>query len=415
MGIKEKLHQLIPEESAGTGRKVLPGLCDRIIPEIFRQDTHGEAFYNEVIVTPDHRHGAWRVEPNAGPIHEFLFDYNADGATLSIFDLIFLDTETTGLAGGTGTVPFLVGLGWFEHDRFVLRQYFLRDFSDEPALLQAVTHHLKMAGAIVTYNGKTFDCPLMSSRYILSRLEDPIRSLPHIDLLHPVRRIWRRRLQDCSLTHVERRLLQFERLHDIPGSMIPGVYFEYLRSGWNQNMRSVFTHNQWDVLSLAALLRRLHAVYCDPLNLTHPLDLYSAGRLMEQRGRCDTARMCYQQAFDRMEEGEGSESVLQDLGFLCKRLGRWEEALDAWIRLIGTGRFRIFPYEELAKYYEHRAGDYVKAREWVEKALKRWERMAELVPGRASLEDRSDLLYRLERIKRRLKGANSGLPAAGGS
>jgi uncharacterized protein len=405
MGIKDKLRQLIPEEAIRDNHRTPVNRWDKTAPEIIRQDSPGEAFFSEVIFPPGHRHGEWRVESCAEPIHELLPDYGADLNTLSISDLVFLDTETTGLAGGAGTVPFLVGLGWFEQDRFVLRQYFLRDFSDEPALLEAVTRHLRRAGAIVTYNGKTFDCPLMSSRYILARMEDPIHSLPHIDLLHPVRRIWRRRLQDCSLTHVEQRLLQFRRLHDIPGSMIPGVYFQYLRSGWNEDIRAVFTHNQWDVLTLAALVRRLHAVYRDPLKLTHPLDLYSAGRLMDQRGRCDTARMCYQRALDLMGEGGESESVLQDLGFLYKRLGRWEEALAVWNRLIRTGPFRIFPYEELAKYYEHRAGDYLKAKEWVEAALERWERTAELAPGRVSREDRSDLLYRLERVNRRLSGA----------
>ena len=168
-------------------------------------------------------------------------------------ELVYLDTETTGLAGGTGTCAFLVGIGAAEGSQFVVRQFFLRDYPEEKAMLAALAETLAPYKAVVTFNGKTFDLPLLETRYALKRMKSPFARLVHLDLLHPARRLWKLRLESCQLTHLEREVLDVRRQGDVSGCEIPGIYFDYLRTGNARGLQPVFYHNSLDVITLAAL------------------------------------------------------------------------------------------------------------------------------------------------------------------
>ena len=167
--------------------------------------------------------------------------------------LLFLDTETTGLAGGTGTYAFLVGAGWLEDDRFVVTQYFMRDLDEEPALLAALAPVVERAEALVTFNGGGFDVPLLETRFVLARRRWP-GAVPNLDLLRPARRVWAAYLDDCRLSTLERAVLGLARETDVPGGLIPTFYFDWLRWRRASPLARVFAHNRDDVLSLAALL-----------------------------------------------------------------------------------------------------------------------------------------------------------------
>ena len=200
--------------------------------------------------------------------------------------LVFLDTETTGLAGGTGTCAFLIGIGTVEGMQFVVRQFFLRDYPEEKAVLRALAEVLESSDGLVTYNGKTFDVPLLETRYALARLKSPFARLLHLDALHPARRLWKLRLESCRLTDLESAVLGIGREGDVPGSEIPGIYFDYLRTGDARGLQPVFYHNALDIMTLAALTVELARAIGDAgaSTLASPVDLFSLSRIFETAG-----------------------------------------------------------------------------------------------------------------------------------
>jgi hypothetical protein len=200
--------------------------------------------------------------------------------------LVFLDTETTGLAGGTGTCAFLIGIGTVEGTQFVVRQYFLRDYPEEKAILQDLAEVLGSFDGLVTYNGKTFDVPLLETRYTLARLKAPFGRLLHFDALHPARRLWKLRLESCRLTDLESAVLGIGREGDVPGSEIPGIYFDYLRTGDARGLQPVFYHNALDIITLAALTVELARALGDAgaSTLDSSVDLFSLSRIYESAG-----------------------------------------------------------------------------------------------------------------------------------
>src|SRR5438034_1333048 len=209
--------------------------------------------------------------------------------------LLYLDTETTGLAGGTGTYAFLVGVGFFDGDEFEVQQYFMRDLDDEPALLAALEPLLREVDGLVTYNGAGFDLPLLETRFVLARRRWP-GTIPHLDLLPAARRLWSARLSDCRLVTVELHALGFERAGDLPGALIPSVYFEYLRRKAPGELPRVFEHNRHDVLSLAALTGWVaDALDRAPVAELGPDELSGLGRLWELVDP-DRGEACYRMA-----------------------------------------------------------------------------------------------------------------------
>ncbi|MCJ7812676.1 ribonuclease H-like domain-containing protein, partial [bacterium] len=195
-------------------------------------NTCGSYFRSVTVFPEDHRHGEislnliWESDPA-------VFCLVGKDESFSHVDLrkvLFIDTETTGLAGGVGTLPFMVGMGYFTDEGFQVEQLLMRDYDEEQAVLWAVRDRLEHCDMLVSYNGKCYDMNILSSRFTLARMENPAVDLPHLDLLFPVRRLWRRRISDCSLSNVERAILGFFRESDIPSYLIPGLYFDYLRS-----------------------------------------------------------------------------------------------------------------------------------------------------------------------------------------
>lgn len=314
---------------------------------------------------------------------------------IDINKTVFLDTETTGLAGGAGTYVFLVGVGYFEGDQFCVRQYFMRDYNEERALLSALNELLSNFKAVVTYNGKTFDLPLMESRYIMSGMKMSLKDPYHFDLLYPARRLWKRRLENCSLSTVERDILGVIRDDDVPGYLIPEIYFSYLRTKDARALKQVFEHNLQDILSLVALVSRMCFLVEDPLNNTeYGMDIFSIGKMFDEEKKYGQSTRYYAEALKHnLAEGEILE-ILRLSSFAYKRQGKWEEAEEIWREIIERSpEFVYYPYEELAKYYEHYLKDYQKAETVVEEALNIEE----------NIFLREKLQYRLNRIKRKEK------------
>lgn len=271
--------------------------------------------------------------------------------------LLYLDTETTGLAGGTGTYAFLVGAGFFDGDRFVLAQYFMRDLDEEPALLSAMAALLADFDGVVTYNGRGFDLPLLETRFVLSRRPWP-QHLLHLDLLPPARRLWSSRLPDCRLGTIEARVLGLERVDDVPGALIPSLYFHYLRSRRAEALQPVFEHNRLDVLSLVTLTGWVARALADPEGLDlAPEEYVGLGRLWEGSDEERGAHF-YHEALRQGLPSPHRERLLLRLGSRAKRGGRWPEALAFWNEAIAFAPgFDPRPWQEIAKYYEHCARD----------------------------------------------------------
>ena len=342
-----------------------------------------------------HRHGHATLEGIADVPDTILgLLARPDGGTPGPRRPLFLDAETTGLAGGTGTYAFLVGAGWVEADRLVVAQYFMRDFDDEPALLAALRPLLEQASVVVTFNGTGFDLPLLETRFILGRNRWP--ALPHVDLLWPARRVWSRRFADCRLATLERDVLGVSREADVSGWEIPTRYFDYLRRRNATPLLPVFAHNRHDVLSLMALLgwfaTALDGAARDRLS---PDELAGIGRLLEP---VDVERSLeyFRAALDAGLDGAAAHAVRLCVARWEKRRARWAAACALWEAATRIEMFDPRPWEELAKYHEHRSRDLAAARAIVTTALM----LAR--DSRVSAQVLETLAYRLARLDRRL-------------
>ncbi len=381
----------------------------RFVPGNETVNSAGRFFKSEQVFQAGHVHGRVPIDllfETPAPVFS-LVGKDAALADLDFNKTVFLDTETTGLAGGTGTVPFLIGLGIFTGDGFRIEQFFMRDYDEERAVLTALQERLGSFRFLVSYNGKGYDLGLLSTRFTLARMVNPAEALPHLDLLHTARRLWKRRLGDCSLGSIERSVLGFVRENDVPGFIIPSLYFEYLRTRNAENLTPVFRHNQWDILALAALAGLSGRIHHHPADhLDHPLDFLSLGRAMENLFRLEEAAACFRKALDHPLEPDEKEEVLLHLGSAWKRLGEWDKAVQVWEYVVENASFSVFPYEELAKYHEHRVGDFQKALSWTQRALDRIGLICELNPDLFMDEDKRDLEIRLKRLKRKLQATS---------
>jgi uncharacterized protein YprB with RNaseH-like and TPR domain len=313
---------------------------------------------------------------------------------------VILDTETTGLAGGTGTYTFLVGLGIVEGDAFVVRQFFLRQLSEERALLSALAEHLTGSGGLVTYNGRTFDWPLLTTRFTLARLRSSLPDLPHWDVLPMARRLWKGRLGSCSLGALEATLLGQPRHDDTPGWLIPQLYFDYLRDGDARRLAGVFAHNERDILALAALAGRACRALSDPFDgsVADGQDFAALARHAAACGRSARAMDLYRHALTLALPADEREVVQRHLSLLLKQARRWDEAAVMWQTMLDGPLFdSFFPALELAKYYEHIQRDYGRAAVLVERLLA----VADL---RGSAAERAPLMHRLSRLRLRRLG-----------
>jgi tetratricopeptide (TPR) repeat protein len=321
---------------------------------------------------------------------------------LEAFDLrraVFLDTETTGLAGGTGTAAFLVGVGWVEGERFRFRQYFMRDYHEEAALLRGLAEDLAGVERIVTFNGALFDVPLLEARYRLNRERFPFGQALHFDLLHPARRLWKARLESCRLQSLERALLGVTRRGDVPGEEIPRIYFDFVRRRDGRAMARVLEHNRLDVLSLAALA----ALACQWVEGGHaedPRDVYCLARVLERASLHERSEEQYQRLLAEPPGFLRTASLLR-LAARAKKAGKMETAVAYWQEAARSGDWLAL--RELALHHEHRSRDLPAALSAVEDGLGRLD--GEDGPGtRRAIQDfhrrRHRLLGKLGRRRR---------------
>lgn len=307
--------------------------------------------------------------------------------------IVFLDTETTGIQGGTGMVPFLVGLGFFQGETFQTSQYFIRDFDEEASMLLALSDVLRRFKLLVTYNGSTFDVPLLETRFTLAKLNSPFEGMPHLDLLPGARRLWRNGHGSCRLMALEQKIVSFLRGPDIPGAMIPKAYFDFLQGRGVAVMTGVLEHNLHDIVSLAALtVCACDRVTVDPATFDDPHDLYSLARIMEHTSDWKRAVDFYEMAL----RGGLSEPFLtraqENLAVLARRMGNHERALALCETLMAHSTFSMVAHESAAIHHERVKGDPHGALEIVEKALARLDAGTENKRWRASLHARRERL-----------------------
>lgn len=317
-------------------------------------------------------------------------------AELNDFDLsraAFLDTETTGLAGGAGTAAFLIGVGSVEGDRFRVRQYFMRDYHEETALLQGLAEDLQRFERIVTFNGKMFDVPLLEGRFRLNRLPFPLEDLPHFDLLHPARRLWKARLESCRLQDLEVSVLGLRRQGDVPGALIPGLYFDYLRTRDARELHRVFEHNRIDIVSLAALAV-LACQWVHEGRAEHPLDVFSLARVLQRAQLHERSESAYRRAAASRDPGVRGRALLE-LASRAKRARRHDEAVELWHSAAEAGQW--WALRELAVHHEHRTRDLRSALAHTSEAVARLS--AEGVRNSRALQD---LQKRRQRLQRKL-------------
>jgi uncharacterized protein YprB with RNaseH-like and TPR domain len=302
----------------------------------------------------------------------------------------FLDTETTGLVGGSGTCAFLVGIGRITPVGFIVKQYFMRDYSEEASMLSAITAELSEVDVLITYNGKTFDIPLLETRYRLSRARPPFANLHHLDLLHGARRLWRLRFESCRLVHLEARILGHERHGDVAGDLIPQIYFDYVRTGKALSLAPIFTHNQLDIVTLACLTAIVPLAFQDVARIqAHPAELVSLGRWLRQAGRTEEARQLFRRALQGHLTDELMFRTMWDLAELDRKAGDRDSAIALYHELATARRQHcVAAMEQLALHYERRERHHALALEFTESAL--------------AIEPSEALLKRRERLRLRL-------------
>ncbi len=313
--------------------------------------------------------------------------------------ILYLDTETTGL-GGAGTVAFLVGLGYLTDRGFEVHQFLMRDYPEEPDLLRHVSAGLDRFDVICTFNGSTFDLPLLETRFLMNRLDRRCLDKPHLDLLHLCRRLWKLRLGRCNLSRLEEVILGKPREDDLPGSEAPKRYFEYLKTGDARLLDDVLRHNAQDIASLCVLLNHMADLYLHPEKIRFSEDVYSMGRSLEKRRETEKARKCYRLA----RRGKMGDSAAVALAASYRRSGEREEAVRIWREMMLEHRGGVRPYVELAKYEEHVRRNLPEALRLTEQAIVLLSEPT-LRDTQAVQETKNELQYRYHRLKRRLDRA----------
>ncbi|MFH2036349.1 MAG: ribonuclease H-like domain-containing protein [Candidatus Zixiibacteriota bacterium] len=321
------------------------------------------------------------------------FYYNREEVKLKSKKLLFFDMETTGL-GGAGTVPFLIGFGSVTENGFQVRQYFLPDFPDEEAMLTAVREEINDQTVIVSYNGKAFDMPILSDRLVLHRIERNLLFADHIDLLHTVRRMYRLRLQSCTLSNIEAKILDFRRHNDIPGALVPAIYFNWLNYDDVTDLTGVVQHNLYDIVSLFFLMHHLEEIRINPEEkITEPDDVLSLAKIIHAgKNHEDVCRTL--ESFNNITGYYDRYDIMFFHSMAYKRSGQLDEAVSLWNKIAHSGSPESFSaLVELSKYYEHKTKDCQRA---IECALA----AQEILPQAPSI--RQDLKKRINRLNRKV-------------
>jgi uncharacterized protein YprB with RNaseH-like and TPR domain len=367
---------------------------------------HGQHFETAKLWENHRRHGSVYIS-DLVELPEDLLAPLSDGAIPRAHPTrwAFLDTETTGLAGGTGTYAFLIGVGSIDAEGFRLRQFFMRDYGEEASLLWRLSEYLAQFDVLITYNGKSYDQPLLETRFRMSRARHPFERMEHLDLLFGARRLWKLRLDSCRLVDLENRVLGVEREGDLPGEMIPYVYFDFLRSQRAFRVVPIFHHNATDILSLACLTAIVPWAFRSPTDagLRHGADLIGLARWMLQAERPEEAIGLFRRAVEMGLPDDLLFRTMWETAAVERKLGRTDAALASMTELAASRNpFRVRALEELAKHYEHREKNYAMALEMTRSAIE--------------IEDTPEIRKRESRLRGRLeRGLTQPLPYGRGS
>jgi len=326
---------------------------------------------------------------------------------------LFLDTETTGLAGGTGTYAFLIGLAWWDAGALQVEQLFMRDFGEEHAILHEVAARLTERPVLVTFNGKSFDWPLLENRFTMTRSIAVPRLAAHLDLLHPARALWKLRLGSVRLVELERHVLDATRMgwhreEDVLAALIPQHYFDYLRGGPAEPLAAVVRHNQMDLRGLAALVGKIDALLTrDNGADVESLDLFGLSRYLQRRGESQRAHSTCTQAIDLGLPKEYDRQARRQLALLAKRRGEHEQAAKLWHELAGDESAGVYACVQLAIYYERRAKRLEAALEFARLALSKVRRLKTNALGppitAGDLRLEPAILNRVTRLEHRIR------------
>ncbi len=329
---------------------------------------------------------------------------------------LFLDTETTGLAGGTGTYAFLVGVAWWDSGGLQVEQFLMRDFSEEHSVLLELAERIAERPVLVTFNGKSFDWPLLENRYLMTRSIRVPQLAAHLDLLHPARAVWKLRLGSVRLVELERHVLEgarlgWDRAEDVRSALIPQYYFDYLRGGIAAPLAGVVRHNRMDLRGLAALFGKLNSLLsCVQGEEAEALDLFGLSRYLQRRGESTKAESACSEARVRGLPLPFDAQARRELAQMAKRRGEYGKAAAAWEQLLEDRDYRPMACEELATYHERRTRDFSKALEYARQGLKELHRKsASTKYGRFSAAD----ARRLERFTKRITRLEGRMELAG--
>lgn len=328
---------------------------------------------------------------------------NGAFAGLDLSTALFIDLETTGLAGGTGTVPFLIGMGYYRHDRFHVAQYFLGEMGEERRLIEDLGRFFRDMEfqSVVTYNGKAFDLPLLETRFILHRQPFALSDLPHLDLLFSARSLWKHKHDNCRLFHLAQQIVSAERSEDIPSAEIPFRYFDYLRSGDFSLIEPILYHNQEDILSLLGLLIQAAKMFQETREEEpeefDAMDMFGVGKIYENAGDLERSLNFFERALAGDLPQELVGIIKKKLSVHFKRNADWERALSLWKNMSSVDD-QLFCYRELSMYFEHKA-------KRIDDALKAAEEGLTLALNGPQIY-RRDFERRMERLGAKLRKLN---------
>ncbi|BFT71643.1 ribonuclease H-like domain-containing protein [Paenibacillus sp. P36] len=444
-GLREKLGRLRGSGAAQAAPPSVPAADDEWaqIGAHIETSQAGSFVMRRRVYGTDSVHGKYRLRELADCAQQ-LVCFHDRGAAVRHDALLFFDTETTGLGVGAGNVPFMVGIGYYTGELFTVEQLLIRNPAEEQAMLVYLQELLDRFTHIVSYNGRTFDWPILKNRYVLNRLTLDDSNLLQLDLLYPSRSLWRNTLPSCRLSKVEESRLGFERVDDVPGSIAPTLYFQYLAEKNPSVLQGVFVHNEHDIVTLAALaihFSKLLSGEIEPAvpftnaeaeageNTAHYADieleeLFRTGLWLDKMDRSERAETFFQDLYSRLMNDpkpansiEHESAILQLAGFYKKK-GEYSRAVDLWKRWIhiknASLALQLEPYLELAMYYEHRERNFAQAIFYAEEAwAKLWRRRSLHRGDRKQNEIEEALEKRISRLKNKVRKTENMVPHEG--
>ncbi|BBI33663.1 ribonuclease H-like domain-containing protein [Cohnella abietis] len=423
-GLRERLGRLRTESKEASKEQASPesavqaeedGLADgfRQIGVELQSNEQGQFLLRRVVYPLPYYHGRHELSDlisNAPYLHAVAVKQNNEQSEpIEVHKLLFLDTETTGLGVGTGNVPFMIGFGYYTEQAFVVEQTLIRHPGEEKAMLTYLLGHMKDKSHLVTYNGRTFDWPVLVNRFILNGWRRSGPEPGHLDFLHPSRALWRNTLPSCKLSMVEEARLGIHRGHDVPGSLAPALYFQYLSDGNPTHLHGVYTHNEQDVLTLASLAVHFGLLLSGTTSVDEQSELPEGEELfrtacwLEKHGATTPAEHLFA-LLGKMDELGDSTGWSLALAARYKKAGQYEQALPLWRRAAEKAEDSLLPkldaHVELAMYYEHRNKQLLTALTFAEKALELGHRRARLISDAAKRkEEKEALLHRVARLR----------------